>query len=39
MNPNPAEPINPATVAVNGRAFCIPGQPVVVICIDGCEDE
>lgn len=24
---------------VNGRRYAIPGQPVVVICIDGCADE
>src|SRR5208283_5008615 len=28
-----------ASVSVNGRSYCLPARPVVVVCIDGCEPE
>ncbi len=29
----------PSTVTVNGRTYGLPRQPVVVVCVDGCEPD
>ncbi|MBC7436341.1 MAG: phosphonoacetate hydrolase [Bdellovibrionales bacterium] len=29
----------PAQVTVNGRSYKLPAQPVVVVCVDGCEPD
>jgi phosphonoacetate hydrolase len=29
----------PSTVTVNGRTYPLPQQPVVVVCVDGCEPD
>ena len=36
-----AQPTNPPTntVSVNGRSYQLPAQPVVVVCVDGCEPD
>jgi phosphonoacetate hydrolase len=30
---------NPASISLHGRDYALPTQPVVVICIDGCDPE
>lgn len=31
--------MEPQTISVNDRRYSLPGQPTVVVCIDGCEQE
>ena len=34
-----SEPATPPTVTVNGRTYPLPRQPIVVVCVDGCEPD
>lgn len=37
--PSPLDPSRPETLVVNGRHYRLPTEPVVVLCIDGCEPD
>jgi phosphonoacetate hydrolase len=38
-NPAAVPPSEPASIVVNGRRYCLPQQPTVVLCVDGCEPD